>query len=725
MKPADRALNMVVVGLGQAGGNLASEFARLGYRAIALNTAHTDLSSLASTDRAAVLSSDQRIYIGIDGYDGAGADMNYGRECVRENAERIREVVARHAEGADVVILTAGLGGGTGSSVSELVSVLAALDLPMITLATLPNEYESGIAKVNAVRAVSDLVRHENIGWIFADNSRLSTQHGGVSLDKYFEKINSVIIRPLDELNRLNNRKGVHPIRSLDGEDFRALLLSNGVLNYSEGLLPVLTTDKVIERVRESLQQSSMMPQGFATEEIAYMGIVLEAGEEVLRGTPFSFFEQLNEKLKNETGGAAIYMGVYRLDTPIDGGSARLRVIASTQALPEGIQAMVNDARREGGTLRDKLQRSISSLDLGEIEEFDLFRTTLRTGHGQQSVRRRPGKPQLAVPESPVRRASDRARSGTPSSSPSATSEADAEPDPGSRQSDFSSLTPPPPSAQSGSAPAIESSLASQVQSIPPAYAAREDRVSASPPSKPARPSSAPSMRAPSIPAPSIPAPSTPAERESVEPATGVESVAAAAALDTALTAERGFIDESAIDDPSSLDEGRAETSGVFTEAAIEEHSSVELSVAELVSESDHVGPLTDRPTTSFAPAARESLVPAEDGAIPSYYPPPGNASSVVDEWSGTKYIPGTDEYNGLDAQRQAEAASYQKLVATFLRTEFDSTKRRVARRLDAARRSEDALSRDLAFTALERLKEESQEAAFEAILRDNVAAAL
>jgi cell division GTPase FtsZ len=683
MKPADRALNMVVVGLGQAGGNLASEFARLGYRAIALNTAHTDLSSLASTDRAAALSSDQRIYIGIDGYDGAGADMNYGRECIRENAERIREVVVRHAEGADVVVLTAGLGGGTGSSVSELVNVLSALDLPMITLATLPNEYESGIAKVNAVRAVSDLVKHENIGWIFADNSRLSSQHGGVSLDKYFEKINSVIIRPLDELNRLNNRKGIHPIRSLDGEDFRALLLSNGVLNYSEGLVPVLTTDMVIERVKESLQQNSMMPQGFAMEEIAYMGIVLEAGEEVLRGTPFSFFEQLNERLKNETGGAAIYMGVYRLDAPIDGGSARLRVIASTQSLPEGIQAMVNDARREGGTLRDKLQRSISSLDLGEIEEFDLFRTTLRTGHGQQASRRRPGKPQLAIPDSPTRRASERARAQTPSSSPTAPGEADSEPDPGSIAFEFSSLT-----ESSSSAAASPQASASHVRSIPP----------------------------------------------------GVDEQANAeedALLETAFVIEQPEVDASAFADESpesariddlldrgGFDEDGAERSGVYIETLPEEHSSVELSVADLVSETDHIGPLTDRPTTSFAPAVRDSILPADDSPG-SYFPPPSHASSVVEEWTGTKYLPGTDEYNGLDAMRQAEGASYQKLVATFLRTEFDSTKRRVARRLDAARRSDDALSRDLAFTALERLKEEDQESVFENILRDSVAAAL
>jgi cell division GTPase FtsZ len=696
MKPADRALNMVVVGLGQAGGNLASEFARLGYRAIALNTAHTDLSSLASTDRAAVLSSDQRIYIGIDGYDGAGADMNYGRECIRENAERIREVVARHAEGADVVILTAGLGGGTGSSVSELVAVLSVLDLPMITLATLPNEYESGIAKVNAVRAVSDLVKHENIGWIFADNSRLSTQHGGVSLDKYFEKINSVIIRPLDELNRLNNRKGIHPIRSLDGEDFRALLLSNGVLNYSEGLISVLTTEKVIERVRESLQQSSMMPSGFALEEIAYMGVVLEAGEEVLRGTPFSFFEQLNEKLKNETGGAAIYMGVYRLDAPVDGGSARLRVIASTQSLPEGIQAMVNDARREGGTLRDKLQRSISSLDLGEIEEFDLFRTTLRTGHGQQSVRRRPGKPTLAVPESPVRRATDRARTGTPSSSPTAAADADAEPDPGASRPVFSSLNQSSPSVPPGDA-----GYASQVQSIPPVATGSE----------PAAPMGA-GRGGSEIP---------PSVRQRMEFEAAVVGV----------SGDGGQSDATHLDvseDTSVVDDGRAETSGVFSEAALEEHSAVELSVSDLVSESSSKGPLSEPPLSNSPPSSLRPPALAnqehDDNAATSYFPPP-HASSVVDEWSGTKYLPGTEEYNSLDPQRQAEAASYQKLVATFLRTEFDSTKRRVARRLDAARRSEDALSRDLAFTALERLKEESQEAAFEAILTDGVAVTL
>ena len=53
---------------------LAAEFARRGYRAMALNTARTDLSALGATDHP-TLSEAQRLYIGIDGYDGAGADL--------------------------------------------------------------------------------------------------------------------------------------------------------------------------------------------------------------------------------------------------------------------------------------------------------------------------------------------------------------------------------------------------------------------------------------------------------------------------------------------------------------------------------------------------------------------------------------------------------------------------------------------------------------------------
>jgi cell division GTPase FtsZ len=372
VKPAGKAIEIVAIGLGQAGGNLAAELYRRGYRALALNTAKTDLSSLSQS--ALSLPEEFRLYIGIDGYDGAGSDINYGRECVTANAAKIRERVADHVADADVVLILAGLGGGTGSAVAELVRTLAEQQLPVLVLATLPNDHESGIAKVNAVRAVNELVKESLLGWIFVDNSRLAKNHGDVSLDRYYAEINRVIMEPIDAFNVLNSREDITPIRSLDGEDFRTLMLSGGILNFSIATLPKLSDEGVMQSVRDGLLHSGTYPEGFQLENISYMGLVIEAPESMLADTPYSFFEHLNEQLKEETGGAAVYMGVYRSTGPST--QATVRLFGSSQQLPDGVQEMVGHAKREGGQLRAKLQRGMSALDLGEIEEYELFRTS-------------------------------------------------------------------------------------------------------------------------------------------------------------------------------------------------------------------------------------------------------------------------------------------------------------------------------------------------------------
>ncbi len=391
----DRSLDIAVVGLGQGGGNLAAQFAQFGYRAIALNTALTDLSALGDGSNRSRLAPEQRLYIGIDGYDGAGGDLNYGRECIRENAARIRQVVAEHATDADLVLITAGLGGGTGSSASELVQILDDLNLPLVVLATLPTEHESGMAKVNAMRGANALVQMEGLSWIFVDNSQLAGVHSDVPMDRYFETINSVIVEPLDALNRINSSTDLVPIRSLDGEDLRRLLLSGGVINYASVDLASLDVEVVVQSVRNALQSSCIMPAGYALEQVATIGLVIQAPDDVLSRTPFAFFDQLNEDVKEATGGAACYLGVYR--NRIKNSRASLHLVCSSHQLPTGILAMVNDARREGGVLRDKLQQTLAPLDVSELEQFDLFRTNVRTSPSPRGRRGRPAWPDLST----------------------------------------------------------------------------------------------------------------------------------------------------------------------------------------------------------------------------------------------------------------------------------------------------------------------------------------
>ena len=198
-----RSLDLCAIGLGQGGGNLAAEWRRRGYRAVVFNTARADLRGLS---RAADLDvpKDFQHYIGIEGSDGAGRDPEFGRECIREHAEAIREVVRRDLAGADALLLCAGLGGGTGSSCDALIEVLEPLEIPILAVTTLPADNESGITKVNAVKSANAIVGADLAGRVFLDNERLRERFPDLDIVNYYPTINAKVLGPFDEMNRLN-----------------------------------------------------------------------------------------------------------------------------------------------------------------------------------------------------------------------------------------------------------------------------------------------------------------------------------------------------------------------------------------------------------------------------------------------------------------------------------------------------------------------------------------
>lgn len=385
MRPDGRALDIAVIGLGQGGGNIASEFFRRGYRALAFNTAQTDLAALEPGGVYPAMPADRRIYIGLDGYDGAGADPVYGKECIIENAERVRSAVLKQAGNADVVILAAGLGGGTGSALAELIRTLKDDNLPLVALMTLPTEGESGIHKVNAVKAINELIDAPLLGWIFIDNARIASLNPDVSIVDYFAHINGQIASPLDALNCLNSRDHLKAIRSFDGEDFRKLILSGGLINYGVATVPNITTEEVVGTLRDCVEASELMPSGFEMSRLSYLGVVIEASEQVLAATPISVLDEISEQLKTETEGGAVYSGIYRSS---EEGPATLRLICSTQALPHRIRQVLVDAKREGQVIGEKLREELPSLELGEISELELFRAAPRTRNSERPARK-------------------------------------------------------------------------------------------------------------------------------------------------------------------------------------------------------------------------------------------------------------------------------------------------------------------------------------------------
>lgn len=367
-----RALELAAVGLGQAGGNLASEFWRLGYRAVALNTARVDLRSLDQAE--STIPSTQRLYIGLDDLDGAGKDPAYGRACVEEHADAIRELVKRELDNCDAVFLCAGLGGGTGSCLAELCQVLAPLEFPLAALCTLPSQAESGIVKVNAVRAASSLVELPLLARIVVDNQRIVEAHGELDLMNYYPQINRDIVAPLHELNQLNSIEDLHSLRSFDGEDLRKVLLSGGVVVVGSEILdmsgPPITAQEMERSVRRLLDGGTLLAAGLPLDKVAYLGVVLLAPERFLKQTPARDLEELSEQLKQQTGGGAVYPGLYvsEAEKPV------LHLVAGSLTLPERVRSLLVTAKAEGHLLADKIREEIPPLDVGDLSKIQLYR---------------------------------------------------------------------------------------------------------------------------------------------------------------------------------------------------------------------------------------------------------------------------------------------------------------------------------------------------------------
>jgi cell division protein FtsZ len=139
-----------VVGAGGGGGNAVNRMIDCRMRGIEFISANTDLQSLRSSHAPHKLQLGTSLTRGL----GAGGDPEIGRKSALEDTERILEML----EGSDMVFITAGLGGGTGTGAAPIIASLAA-EIGALTVAvvTKPFAFEGRRRMIQAERGVEEL----------------------------------------------------------------------------------------------------------------------------------------------------------------------------------------------------------------------------------------------------------------------------------------------------------------------------------------------------------------------------------------------------------------------------------------------------------------------------------------------------------------------------------------------------------------------------------------
>lgn len=284
-------MKIVVVGVGQCGGRIADEFARLNRRArkergieiitgvFAVNTDAADLSGLSH------IKSDyqHRIVIGgrKTGGHGVGKINEVAAELARADSDKVIDAirVTKRFFEADAFLLVASTAGGTGSgSISVLADIIKQryADKPVYALLVLPFEHEEQTEDRTIYNTATCLKSVYSVtdATILVDNQRYIKKD--FSLKNNMARINELIVEPFYDLLCAGEEKKVKHIgtRLLDAGDIIQTLAGWTILGYGKSQLPLIRLP--FERMRSFRGKSTEIHRGIQAMDSAISELSLE-----------------------------------------------------------------------------------------------------------------------------------------------------------------------------------------------------------------------------------------------------------------------------------------------------------------------------------------------------------------------------------------------------------------------------------------------------------------
>jgi len=175
-----------VLGFGGGGGNAVAHMVNTGIEGVDFICANTDAQALKSARVRTALQIGCSITKGL----GAGADPDIGRQAAMEDRDRIHEVI----QGADMLFITAGMGGGTGTGAAPIVAQVAKeLGILTVAVVTKPFDMEGSKRQALADQGIAELGKYVD-SLITIPNEKLLTVLGGeTTLLDAFRAANQVL----------------------------------------------------------------------------------------------------------------------------------------------------------------------------------------------------------------------------------------------------------------------------------------------------------------------------------------------------------------------------------------------------------------------------------------------------------------------------------------------------------------------------------------------------
>jgi cell division protein FtsZ len=207
-----------VIGVGGSGGNAINTMIHFGLEGVEFITVNTDAQALGSNSAAEKISIGANVTRGL----GAGADPERGRKAALEDVQRLKDVV----QGADMVFVTAGMGGGTGTGAAPVIAQLAreagALTVGVVTK---PFGFEGRQRARRAEQGLIALSEHVDTLITIPNEKLMSLADADMTFVEAFRKADEVLFQAVKGISDLIMLDG---IVNVDFADVRTVMAGMG-----------------------------------------------------------------------------------------------------------------------------------------------------------------------------------------------------------------------------------------------------------------------------------------------------------------------------------------------------------------------------------------------------------------------------------------------------------------------------------------------------------------
>jgi len=217
--------NIKVIGVGGGGGNAVNHMVDSHIEGVEFICANTDAQALRRLNVGTIIQLGVELTKGL----GAGTNPDIGRQAAEENKDRIKEVI----EGADMLFLTAGMGGGTGTGAIPVIAEIArGMGILTVAVVTKPFLFEGKKKLAVAEKGIKELEQYVDSLITIPNQKLLRVLGSSVSLVNAFKAANGVLLDAVQGITELI----VHPgMINVDFADVRTVMAGMGAAIMGTG----------------------------------------------------------------------------------------------------------------------------------------------------------------------------------------------------------------------------------------------------------------------------------------------------------------------------------------------------------------------------------------------------------------------------------------------------------------------------------------------------------